>query len=57
MQITTTRGMVDIIDAFAKTGFYGNTRAAAAERLMGEGARAGMREGIIQKRDRIFKQP
>lgn len=56
IQITTTRPVVEMVDAVVKTGFYGNCRAAAAERLMCEGLRVVLKEGMIQKRAKVLEQ-
>lgn len=49
IQITTTKNLVAILDRVVLTGFFGNSRAAAAERLLAEAIRQLLKEGTIQK--------
>ncbi len=49
IQITTTPAMAALLDRLVETGFFGNSRAAAAERLLAEAIRGLLREGVIQK--------
>ena len=49
IQVTTTRQIIAGIDEAVKTGFYGNSRAAAGERLMSEGLRALLKDGTIKR--------
>jgi len=52
IQITTTQAAVEVLDRVVETGFYGTSRAAAAERLLSEGLRACLKEGILQRRQK-----
>lgn len=55
IQITTTPNLVEVLDELVKTGFFGTSRAAAAERLLAESLRELLREGVIQKRKKAFE--
>jgi hypothetical protein len=55
IQITTTQNLVAVLDQVVKTGFFGTSRAAAAERLLAEAIRDLLREGTIQKRQKAFE--
>lgn len=55
IQITTTRNLCEVVDQVVKTGFFGNSRAAAAERLLAEAVRGLLKEGTIQKRQKAFE--
>ena len=50
IQITTTQNLVAVLDQVVLTGFFGTSRAAAAERLLAEAIRDLLKEGTIQKR-------
>lgn len=54
MQITTTRIIQRALDRIVQTGLYGNSRAAAAERLLSEGIRQLLKEGTILRVSKIF---
>ena len=54
MQITTTRIIQRALDRIVLTGLYGNSRAAAAERLLSEGIRQLLKEGTILRVSKIF---
>lgn len=54
IQLTTTANLVEVLDQVVKTGFFGTSRAAAAERLLAEALRDLLKEGTIQKRQRAF---
>jgi len=56
IQITTTKGLVEVLDEIVRTGFFGNSRAAAAERLLAEAVRGLLKEGTIQKRQKAIEQ-
>jgi len=56
MQITTTKAVRHALDRIMETGLYGNSRAAAAERLITEGIRHLLREGTILKLSKVFPQ-
>lgn len=53
IQITTTVAMCAVVDRIVKTGFFGSTRAAAAERLMSEAARDVLKENVIGRREKL----
>ena len=55
IQITTSKPLVAVLDRIVKTGFFGGSRAAAAERLLSESLREVLREGVIQKRNKVFE--
>jgi hypothetical protein len=55
IQITTTQNLVAVLDQVVLTGFFGTSRAAAAERLLAEAIRSLLKEGTIQKRKRAFE--
>jgi len=55
IQITTTQNLVAVLDQVVKTGFFGTSRAAAAERLLAEAIRDLLKEGTIQKRQKAFE--
>lgn len=54
MQITTTRIIQRALDRIVQTGLFGNSRAAAAERLLSEGIRALLKEGTILRVSKTF---
>jgi hypothetical protein len=56
IQITTTRTLALDLDAVQQTGYFGTSRAAAAERLLAEAIRAVLTEGILQKRKKAFEK-
>jgi hypothetical protein len=56
IQITTTENLVAILDQVVLTGFFGTTRAAAAERLLAEGLRGLLKEGTIQKHKKAVEE-
>ena len=55
IQITTTPKLIEVLDRLVSTGFFGTSRAAAAERLLAEALRGLLREGIIQKRSKALE--
>ena len=55
IQITTTQNLVAVLDQVVLTGFFGTSRAAAAERLLAEAIRDLLKEGTIQKRKKAFE--
>jgi hypothetical protein len=55
IQITTTQNLVAVLDQVVLTGFFGTSRAAAAERLLAEAIRELLKEGTIQKRAKAFE--
>jgi hypothetical protein len=55
IQITTTQNLVAVLDQVVLTGFFGTSRAAAAERLLAEAIRSLLKEGTIQKRKKAFE--
>ena len=55
IQIATTQNLVAVLDQVVKTGFFGTSRAAAAERLLAEAIRDLLKEGTIQKRRKAFE--
>lgn len=56
IQITTTQSMCVFLDRIVKTGFFGGTRAAAAERLLSESLRGVLKEGVIQRRQKLLEE-
>jgi hypothetical protein len=54
IQITTTENLVAVLNQVVKTGFFGTSRAAAAERLLAEAIRDLLKEGTIQRRKKAF---
>ena len=54
IQITTTEGVTELLDRLVETGFYGTSRAAAAERLLSEGIRMALKEGVIGRRQKAM---
>jgi len=55
IQLTTTPALCKVLDRVVETGFFGTSRAAAAERLLAEAIRGLLREGTIQKRDKALE--
>jgi hypothetical protein len=53
IQITTTKTLISILDKLVETGFFGTSRAAAAERLLSEAIRHLLKEGTIQKHQKV----
>lgn len=49
ISITVTEQVAEALDKIADTGFYGTNRASAAERLLCEGIRKLLQDGIIAK--------
>ena len=47
--------LVAVLDQVVLTGFFGTSRAAAAERLLAEAIRDLLKEGTIQKRKKAFE--
>lgn len=56
IQITTTPALVTVLDQVVLTGFFGTSRAAAAERLLAEAVRGLLKEGTIQKRRKAIEE-
>jgi hypothetical protein len=56
IQLTTTTSMVQVLDLVVRTGFFGNSRAAAAERLLSEAIRDQLKQGTIQRQRKAFAQ-
>lgn len=55
IQITTTAKLIEVLDQVVKTGFFGTSRASAAERLLTEAIRHLLKEGTIQKRQKALE--
>jgi metal-responsive CopG/Arc/MetJ family transcriptional regulator len=53
--ISTNTILCEDLDRVVKTGYYGNTRPEAAERLITEAIRHLIREGTILKKNKIVK--
>lgn len=48
IQVTLTTQLMGAVDVLLKTGFFGNSRASACDRLISESIRARLKEGVIQ---------
>ena len=48
LQVTTTPEVVECLEAIARTGLYGKSRAEIADRLVSEGIRRLIGDGIIE---------
>lgn len=53
--ITTTQTVRDDLDKIVDTGYFGNTRSEAVERLLAEAIRSLIREGTLVKKERIIQ--
>lgn len=54
IQITTTPALLAVLDKVVGTGFFGTSRAAAAERLLAEALRGLLREGTIARSQKVL---
>ena len=53
--ISTNTVLRDGLDKIVLTGYYGNNRAEAAERLLAEGVRSLIKEGTIVRTRRVVR--
>jgi hypothetical protein len=53
--ISTNTVLRDALDKIVLTGYYGNVRAEAAERLLAEAVRSLIKEGTIVRKQRIVR--
>jgi len=53
--ISTNAILCGDLDRVVQTGYYGNSRAEAAERLITEGIRHLIHEGTILKKEKVTK--